>query len=767
MADQVVSPELALLLLLELTLVGYTFLYAFCNSVILLLGFPLARRHVNALAYADLDLMNDDPNCPPVAILVGAYNEEVQITESVRSFLELDYPHLEVVIVNDGSKDGTLAALIEAFDLRRRDVASRAELGTSRVRAVYESAAPLPSRVDRLVVVDKENGGRADALNVGLNVCRSPYFVTIDADSILDPTALKIIMRMLQADPEIVAAGGQIGIVNGATIEKGLVKRVGVPSQYLPLCQTLEYLRSFATSRTGFTRIDGLMILSGAFMLMRRDAAMAIGGFLTGRVRSRLLDEYVGEASRTVGEDMEMIVRLHRYERENGRKAKVLHSPLPVCWTEVPATCRVLGRQRRRWHRGLLEILRYHRRMIFNPSYGRLGLLSLPYILLFELFGPYIEALGYVLLPIVTIAGILDVPQALLLMALTLGFGVLHSMLSVLCGTWLEPVVPAGSRVRSLLGMDGWRDRFLLLAACFLSELGYRQMTVWWRIQGTWEYFRGIEAWGNMERRGFRAATAALLAGLVLLHPSPVSAGEADAAPPVHETRVFAGTELRPHLQPGLWMEATHKWSRGKLAHVRGIWLGGYGFDRDGGRDGGAILGTEARLGTHAATAVEVRVAPDATTSPKWLVNVEGEAAVQARVSMSWLARYSHYDDFSVVDLAPGTVVYLPHYAWFALRGHFSRTTFFDGGEDDIPGWSATLSVHPGRAELRFLAGSRGESFLVGVASEPRRLRARSAGLVARFEVSPAWNLDSGAVVRFPERGGDDLYLHVGALRRW
>jgi cellulose synthase/poly-beta-1,6-N-acetylglucosamine synthase-like glycosyltransferase len=192
--------------------------------------------------------------------------------------------------------------------------------------------------VQRLVVVDKENGGRADALNCGVNVCRAPYFITVDGDSLLDPLALKHVMRLIQDDPSIQAVGGQIGIVNESPVENGRVVRRVVPKAYLPLCQTLEYVRSFTTARSGFTRLDCLLILSGAFLVMRRDVALSLGGFLTGRVRSRLLDEYAGPGKGTVGEDMEMIVRLHRHERENGRHARVVHSALPVCWTEVPST---------------------------------------------------------------------------------------------------------------------------------------------------------------------------------------------------------------------------------------------------------------------------------------------------------------------------------------------------------------------------------------------------------------------------------------------
>ena len=375
--------------------------------------------------------MDRDHGCPPVAVLAPAYNEQMGIVQAVRAFLELDYPRFEVIVINDGSKDDTMQVLKEAFALRRRDVPSRPELQCAAVRGVYEPAMDLPPNVQRLVVIDKENGGRADALNCGMNFAQSPYVLTIDGDSILDPIALKLVMRVFEDDPDVQAAGGQIGIVNGCSVEAGRVAHVALPRNFLALCQTIEYLRSFATSRTGMTRLGCLSILSGAFMLINRETAMALGGFLTGRVRSRLLDEYAGPGKTTVGEDMEIIVRLHRFERERGRRAKVVHSPVPVCWTEAPSTWTVLGRQRRRWHRGFLEILSYHRRMIGNPAYGRIGLFTLPYFVLFELIGPYLEALGYLLLPVLTLLGLVSVKGALIVVAVTHTFGVLHSTLSV------------------------------------------------------------------------------------------------------------------------------------------------------------------------------------------------------------------------------------------------------------------------------------------------------------------------------------------------
>lgn len=755
---------IAALLVTEYFALGFTVLYAVCNTILILIGFRPAREDVRALAYHDLDLMDDDLSCPPVAVLVPAYNEERGIVDSVRTFVQLDYPRLEVIVVNDGSRDGTFEALRAAFDLRRRDVPSGGHLDTADVRGVYEAAIALPERVLRVVVVDKENGGRADALNCGLNVSRSPYFITVDADSILDPQSLKLVVRTFQDDPDLQAAGGQIGIVNEATLEGGRITRVGVPRSYLPLCQTLEYVRSFTTARTGWSRLGCLMILSGSFLVMRRETALAIGGFLTGRVRSKLLEEYSGAGHGTVGEDMEMITRLHRYERENGRAGRVAHSPLPVCWTEVPSTWRVLARQRRRWHRGFLEIVGYHKTMILNPAYGRVGLLALPFLALFEFVGPYLEALGYLLFPVLLLTHALDVPRALLLAGVAWGVGTVHSLVSVLCATWMEPVVPARSQMRSLLGMDGWGDRLLLVLGCVLGELGYRQATVWWRLQGTWEHLRGRGTWGEMERRGFRkVAAAATTAAALLLAPA------ATAAPAGRDVSFLAGSELREGRAPGLWMESRFRRREAEARpwRIRGVTGGAYVIDRDAGRDVGAILGIEGTLRPRAGAALEVRVAPGAAMSARWSVHFEGEGAMVAPVSGSWVVRYSRWADVSVLEIAPGTVVYLPRDSWLAVRAHLARTGFEARATDRTWGGSLLVSAPVGPAEARWFVSTGGESYLAGNRAEPRELRAESTGFLLRAPLAASWRVETGVSGRFPERGPDDVSIHAGLLRAW
>jgi YaiO family outer membrane protein len=499
---------------------------------------------------------------------------------------------------------------------------------------------------------------------------------------------------------------------------------------------------------------------------MQRGKAMELGGFLTGRVRSKLLDEYAGPGKSTIGEDMEMIVRLHRFERENGRAAKIAHSPLPVCWTEAPSTWRVLGRQRRRWHRGFLEILSYHGRMFLDPAYGRIGLLSIPYLVFFEFLGPYIEALGYVLLPILALLGLLDYGRAALVVAVALGFGVLHSTVAVLCATWLEPVVPGGTRVRSLMGMDAWRSRLLLLAACFLGETGYRQATVWWRLHGTWEFLRGVQSWGAMERKGFRTAAAGGAVAAVALLAAPSAACGADGWAPSAWT--LGGLELRDGATPGSWAEAGGRWDETAAEERTGraAWVGAFRIARRDDADGGLFAGGSLRPGRWG-FAVEARVAPGAAVSSRWLLSCEGEALVRAPVAAAWTLRWSDYRDASVADLGTGTVLYLPNDAWLAVRAHLTRTTWSGGEADDVTGGTVTLHLPVGRTGLRLSASTGAESYLAGVDPEPRRLRATAAGLTTRVPIGSGWVVESGAAGRRPERGENDLYLHAGLRRRW
>lgn len=413
-------------------------------------------------------------SAPPITLLVPAYNEAMTIVESLRSLLSLRYPAYEIVVVNDGSSDDTLKALVEAFELAPIQRHYELSAPCKRIRGVY-GAANQP----KLLVVDKENGGKADALNAALNLARAPIVCSMDADSLLEPDALIRVVSPFVDDPErVIAVGGTIRIANGCEIAYGRVVKVGAPKNFLALLQTVEYLRAFLMARLAWSRIDSLTIISGAFGLFRRSAVLAVGGYTLG----------------TVGEDMELIIKLHRHFRDRGRDYKIEFIPEPVCWTEAPEDLGVLGRQRARWHRGALETFVRHRDMAFNPKYGRIGFLGFGYILLVDVLGPVIEMLGYLLIPAFWALGLLSLDYLLAFLAVSFGFGIVVSVGALALE---EAELRRFPTVASLL---------LLMGAAVVENFGYRQLNNLWRLRGTWQFFRGNQSWGTMTRRGFKAA---------------------------------------------------------------------------------------------------------------------------------------------------------------------------------------------------------------------------------------------------------------------
>jgi cellulose synthase/poly-beta-1,6-N-acetylglucosamine synthase-like glycosyltransferase len=509
-SEAVVGAAIALALAVQPVFLLYFVIYNSYTLWLIGLSARQVRRRVAGHFIEDLDLIDEGDLTKPLTMIVPAYNEEVTIVDSVTGFVQCDYPRFEVVVVNDGSSDGTLARLKEAFRLRRTDVPYRHGITTTRVRALYEATVPLPATVMRLVVIDKENGGKADALNAGINASATPYFVSLDADSILDQRALKELMRVVQEDPGVMAVGGQVAIANGCTVRNSHVVRVGLPARSLPRFQMIEYLRSFTTARTGLDRMHSILILSGVFAVFEKDTVIRAGGYLTPFLRHRLVDEYVGERVGTVCEDMEIIVRLHRFVLDKLHDRRVVFLPHPVAWTEVPETFASLRKQRGRWYRGLRESLRYHRAMLWRPKYGRIGWFALPAFWLFEYFGPLVELAGYVALLFLLIMQLVwdqpfinyDYFWAFLLASL--GYGILVNMFAVLVGAWRFRYGLADRLQRRLLPFGQRRDVLLLLAYAVLENFGYRQLTLYWRLRGLWDAWRGKTGWEKFSRVGFR-----------------------------------------------------------------------------------------------------------------------------------------------------------------------------------------------------------------------------------------------------------------------
>jgi cellulose synthase/poly-beta-1,6-N-acetylglucosamine synthase-like glycosyltransferase len=408
---------------------------------------------------------------PPLSLLVPAHNEEVTIASSVLSFLTLEYPRLEIILVNDGSTDRTVETLIREFDLYEVPPAYPHTIPSARVRAVYRSR-----RHSRLIVLDKENGGKADALNAAINVARHPYVVAVDADTLIEPDAMLRLARPFLLGANIAAVGATIRVANSCTVELGRVVTARVDRRWMPACQVVEYLRAFLFGRLGWNRLGGNLIISGAFGLFRREYLLAINGYRTGNVT----------------EDMDVVVRLHRYLHENDIKAELPFIPDPVAWTEVPSSYGVLARQRERWHRGLLGTLITHRDMCFNRKYGKAGMVAYPFYLFGELLAPLVELGGYLFTALGLALGAVDFRFAVLFFFVAVGYGSLLSLWGVL----LEEV--------SFRRYKRRRDFYRLIALAFIESFGFRQMTVWFRLQAFWKYFRGVESWGSMTREGFQ-----------------------------------------------------------------------------------------------------------------------------------------------------------------------------------------------------------------------------------------------------------------------
>jgi cellulose synthase/poly-beta-1,6-N-acetylglucosamine synthase-like glycosyltransferase len=409
---------------------------------------------------------------PSISMLVPAHNEEATIKESVRALLTLTYPRLEIVVVDDGSTDGTLPELISTFALVPMDPIYDRQIVTKDVQSLYRS-----KQYPNLVVVSKENGGKADSLNVGLNIATSELVCALDADTILDPDGLRRLVRPFIRSHDVVAAGATIRVANGCTVTKGRLASERGPHRALAGIQAVEYLRAFLFGRPGWNRLGGNLLISGAFGLFRRQNLLDTKGYV-----------------KSVGEDMELIVRLRRHGYETGQPARIEFVPDPVAWTETPTAFRELGRQRERWQRGFTDVLWRHRRLLLNPRYGVLGMVVFPAFVLFEWMAPLIELLGLTLVVVGLILGQVSALFAVLFFSLACGLGVLLSMLALM----LEEL--------SFRRYGRARDRALLVVWAVLENLGYRQLTVWWRLRGVLSYVRGKKSWGKMNRKGFNPA---------------------------------------------------------------------------------------------------------------------------------------------------------------------------------------------------------------------------------------------------------------------
>lgn len=429
-------------------------------------------NHLSRLEYGRYQRSIHPSVAPPISVIVAAYNEESNIVDSIRSLLELNYPDFEIIVVNDGSSDRTLASLIEAFGLSRANIIYRQALATASVKGFY-----ITPREPRLIVIDKAHAGKSDSLNVGINVSRAPYFCSVDADSILEDSALLRLMRPILEAPELVkATGGIVRLVNGSVVSEGRLMSVRLPKDSLSLLQIVEYIRSFLFGRAGLSAINSLLVISGTFSMFHKKTVLDAGGYTIA----------------TVTEDMELVVRLHKHLIDKGQKYRITFVPDPICWTEAPKDLATLRKQRRRWHLGLAESIYRYRSMLFNPRYGRIGLFALPYQLLVELLGPVIEVIGYFVVTVSFMLGIVDRQFFMIFLLLAILIGIFFSIAAVL----LEEI--------SYRRYPRLRDTFTLLLYGVLENFGYRQMLSVWRTQAVLKFiFSKDRKWEVVQKTGF------------------------------------------------------------------------------------------------------------------------------------------------------------------------------------------------------------------------------------------------------------------------
>ena len=447
---------------------AFTLLLSLIYIAQLIISFIRVRKNDKARQSNDYGRYVSSENLLPISLLIPAYNEEENIVSNIRSLLKIDYPQFEIVVVNDGSTDHTHEKVVEAFGLYPIETAVKTSLPTKEFRGVYYNI-----EYPNLIYVDKENGGKSDALNAGINVSSYPLFACLDADSRIEPDALLKLSIEFLKNTDTIVAGGLVRIANGFKIRDGRVSGFSMPPRMIERFQIVEYYRSFLSGRVSWGATNSMLIVSGAFGVFQKQAVVEVGGYKTN----------------TIGEDMEIVVRLHEYMRAHKRKYKIIFCEDSVCWTQGPMSLRDIRSQRRRWQIGLMDTLLAHKRLFLNPRYGSVGLLAVPYNWVFELLGAVVEALGYAIIPFSLVMGELNLFFFTLYFLLAVLLGVVLSMGSLILEQYTRKSVMSAKQCLSLS------------LYALLENFGYRQAITLFRLEGILKYRKLRKTWGKIQRR--------------------------------------------------------------------------------------------------------------------------------------------------------------------------------------------------------------------------------------------------------------------------
>ena len=447
---------------------AFTILLSIIYIVQLAISFVKVRKNNRAKQSNDYGRYVSSENLLPISLLIPAYNEEENIVSNIKSLMKMDYPQFEIIVINDGSTDKTHERIIESFGLYKIETAIKTSIPTKEVHGIYYNI-----EYPNLIYVEKENGGKSDALNAGINISSYPLFACLDADSRIEPDALLKLSIEFLKNTDTIVAGGLVRIANGFKIRNGRVSGFSMPEKMIERFQIVEYFRSFLSGRVSWGATNSMLIVSGAYGVFKKQAVIEVGGYKTN----------------TIGEDMEIVVRLHRYMRAHRRKYKIIFCEDSVCWTQGPMSVADIRSQRRRWQIGLFDTLISHKSLFLNPRYGSVGLMAIPYNWVFELLGAVVEVLGYFIIPFSLVMGELNIFFFVVYFLLAVLLGVILSLGSLILEQYTRKSVMSAKQCLSLS------------LYALLENFGYRQMITLFRLEGIFKYRKLRKTWGKIKRK--------------------------------------------------------------------------------------------------------------------------------------------------------------------------------------------------------------------------------------------------------------------------